>query len=572
MKSLAALLMMLNGAVMASENVNTPENRQFLKQQENLSRQLREKPDHQLKAWAEKQVLENPLQRSDNHFLDELVRKQQASQDGKPRQGALYFVSFSIPEEGLKRMLGETRHYGIPATLRGMVNNDLKTTAEAVLELQGSTTWETRTLEYEMSQLPAREVNGQYVVSITSPVTGEIVDVHYSWSRTYLQKSVPMTITVLGTPLSWNAKYSADASFTPVQKTLTAGVAFTSSHPVRVGNTKFRRHTAMKLRLVVRVKKASYTPYVVWSESCPFSKELGKLTKTECTEAGGNRTLVKDGQSYSMYQSCWAYRDTYVTQSADKGTCQTYTDNPACTLVSHQCAFYSEEGACLHEYATYSCESKTSGKVMVCGGDVFCLDGECDKAQSGQSNDFAEAVSQLAALAAAGKDVAALNGVDVRAFTGQAKFCKKAAAGYSNCCKDSGWGQDIGLAKCSSDEKALAKAKSNKLTVSVGEFCSKKVLGVCLEKKRSYCQFDSKLAQIVQQQGRNGQLRISFGSAKHPDCRGITVDELQKIQFNRLDFTNFYEDLMNNQKIPDSGVLPQKVKEQIADQLKQAGQ
>ncbi|EJF7529132.1 type-F conjugative transfer system mating-pair stabilization protein TraN, partial [Escherichia coli] len=372
-------------------------------------------------------------------------------------------------------------------------------TRTARMELQGNTTWETRTLEYEMSQLPAREVNGQYVVSITSPVTGEIVDAHYSWSRTYLQKSVPMTITVLGTPLSWNAKYSADASFTPVQKTLTAGVAFTSSHPVRVGNTKFKRHTAMKLRLVVRVKKASYTPYVVWSESCPFSKELGKLTKTECTEAGGNRTLVKDGQSYSMYQSCWAYRDTYVTQSADKGTCQTYTDNPACTLVSHQCAFYSEEGACLHEYATYSCESKTSGKVMVCGGDVFCLDGECDKAQSGQSNDFAEAVSQLAALAAAGKDVAALNGVDVRAFTGQAKFCKKAAAGYSNCCKDSGWGQDIGLAKCSSDEKALAKAKSNKLTVSVGEFCSKKVLGVCLEKKRSYCQFDSKLAQIPEQ-------------------------------------------------------------------------
>ncbi|MGK4348426.1 hypothetical protein ACNEP6_24020 [Escherichia coli] len=39
--------------------------------------------------------------------------------------------------------------------------------------------------------------------------------------------------------------------------------------------------------------------------------------------------------------------------------------------MSHQCAFYSEEGACLHEYATYSCESKTSGKVMVCGGDVF---------------------------------------------------------------------------------------------------------------------------------------------------------------------------------------------------------
>ncbi|HHU9858562.1 TPA: type-F conjugative transfer system mating-pair stabilization protein TraN, partial [Escherichia coli] len=49
-------------------------------------------------------------------------------------------------------------------------------TRTARMELQGSTTWETRTLEYEMSQLPAREVNGQYVVSITSPVTGEIVN------------------------------------------------------------------------------------------------------------------------------------------------------------------------------------------------------------------------------------------------------------------------------------------------------------------------------------------------------------------------------------------------------------
>ncbi len=92
-------------AVHASENVNTTENRQFLKQQENLSRQLREKPDHQLKALGGETGAGKPLQRSDNHFLDELVRKQQASQDGKPRQGALYFVSFSIPEEGLKRML-----------------------------------------------------------------------------------------------------------------------------------------------------------------------------------------------------------------------------------------------------------------------------------------------------------------------------------------------------------------------------------------------------------------------------------------------------------------------------------
>ncbi|EHC1183828.1 type-F conjugative transfer system mating-pair stabilization protein TraN [Salmonella enterica] len=339
----------------------------------------------------------------------------------------------------------------------------------------------------------------------------------------------------------------------------------------RIFNELTSGRTRLTLTLVMQVKDREWIPRVEWVESCPFNKVDGVLKGTECTEPGGTKTGIMEGKPWSLTEACWAYRDNYVTQSADNGTCQAYVDNPACTLAARQCAFSSDEGTCLHEYATYSCESKTAGKVMICGGDVFCLDGECDKAQSGKSNDFGEAVSQLAALAAAGKDVAALNGVDVRAFTGQAKFCRKAAAGFSNCCKDGGWGQDVGLAQCNSEEKALGKAKKDKLTVSVGEFCSKKVLGVCLQKKRSYCQFDSKLAQIVQQQGRNGQLHIGFGSSKHPDCRGITVDELQNIKFDQLDFTNFYEDLMNNQKIPDSGALTEKVKEQIADQLKQAG-
>ncbi|EDU9607378.1 type-F conjugative transfer system pilin assembly protein TrbC [Salmonella enterica subsp. enterica] len=135
MNFLVVLIMTLSGSVWASDAVNTAENRQFLKQQETLSQQLRDRPDTQLKTSAEQQVQGNPLQQSDRHYLDDLVRKQQSSQTEKPASGAVYFVSFSIPEEGLKRMLGETRRYGIPATLRGMLNNDLKATANAVLSL-----------------------------------------------------------------------------------------------------------------------------------------------------------------------------------------------------------------------------------------------------------------------------------------------------------------------------------------------------------------------------------------------------------------------------------------------------
>lgn len=91
---------------------------------------------------------------------------------------------------------------------------------------------------------------------------------------------------------------------------------------------------------------------------------------------------------------------------------------------------------------------------------------------------------------------------------------------------------------------------------------------MCLEKKRGYCQFDSKLARIVQLQGRNGQLRIGFGAASSPDCRGITQDELQKISFDRLDFSDFFDDLQKNQRIPENRALTERVREQIATQLK----
>jgi conjugal transfer mating pair stabilization protein TraN len=301
---------------------------------------------------------------------------------------------------------------------------------------------------------------------------------------------------------------------------------------------------------------------------CALAQEAGAVkVNTECSEPGGERQVVVNGQTYTVGASCWRFTDTYRLQEVDVGSCGTLANNPACTVAEHVCAFNDEQGACLRERVTYSCETRTTGTVMICGGETFCLDGECERAQQGKNNDFAPVVSALAALAAAGKDVADLNGVNVRAFTGSAKFCKMAAAGFSNCCKDSGWGQDVGIASCSTEEKALGKAKEKQLTVSVGEFCSKKVLGVCLEKKRGYCQFDSKLAQIVQQQGRNGQLHIGFGAAKSPDCRGITQTELQQIKFDNLDFSNFFDDLQNNQNIPDNNALTERVREQIATQL-----
>ncbi|WP_411815317.1 type-F conjugative transfer system mating-pair stabilization protein TraN [Hafnia alvei] len=439
-------------------------------------------------------------------------------------------------------------------------------TATPVLNCRGDSTTKTLTAFY--NYVGARQENGNMVQTWTPTESGEIQSIHFNSPGAGVGKNVAFTVYAFGTSYTHHFRSGESGNLSGFNKTLTAGVPIRVWHTRKPGNNMKLNFQPVTFTIVLKQDTRVCSPSVNWVENCPFSKSEGAIQKTECIEPGSTKTLYDNGKTYPITQSCWAYKDTYMTQAADAGTCKAYMSNPACTLATRQCAFKSEEGTCLHENATYSCETKTSGKVMICGGDVFCLDGECDKAQNGKNNDFAHAVSQLAAVAAAGKNVAALNGIDVRAFTGKAKYCKKFAVGFSNCCKDSGWGNDLGLASCSSEEKALGKAKEKKLTVSIGEFCSKKVLGICLEKKRSYCQFDSKLAQIVQQQGRAWQLGIGFGKAKSPDCRGITVEELQRVNFDKLDFSNFFDDLMNNQKVPTNDALLNKVKEQINNQLK----
>lgn len=325
-----------------------------------------------------------------------------------------------------------------------------------------------------------------------------------------------------------------------------------------------------RITLTMDAIRNTLTPVVNYSAPCALSQEFGvSLTGSVCTTAGGTRDIVVNGVTYSVYSACWEYTDTYRTQSAGEGTCGTYASNTACTIATRQCAF-TDNGLCLHENVTYSCATKVTGEGMMCGGEFFCTDGSCAAVNEGKSDSFQKAISQLAAVAAAGKDVAELNGLDVKAFTGRGRSCKKASAGFNDCCKAGGWGSDAGLAHCSSEEKALGEARERLLTVEVGEYCDKSVLGVCLQKKRGFCEFDSKLAQIVQQQGRQWQLGIGFGGAKSPDCRGITIPELQSVNFDKLDFKNFYQDLENGSAIPEDNALLEKAKEKIQQKLNEA--
>ncbi|EBO8969092.1 type-F conjugative transfer system mating-pair stabilization protein TraN [Salmonella enterica subsp. enterica serovar Infantis] len=421
---------------------------------------------------------------------------------------------------------------------------------------------------YEIS--PAYSRNGKQIVfSFTMPASGVIQSANLKVdSSQYLMKS---QVNFMNTTFFINQYEDTPLNATGMNITKDQVISGTSCSASgkcmgSVDDILYQAFLSGKakltLKMTVRVETRKWNPKVVWSENCPFDKAEGSLTGTECTEPGGDKTVTVEGKPYTVHQDCWAYRDSYLTQSESEGTCGAYIHNPACNVINQKCVDQGD-GACLHANITYSCETKTKGEGQVCGDELFCTDGSCVLDNNGKNDMFAKAASELAAVAAAGKDVAELNSNDVKIFTGKGVSCKKFAAGFSNCCKDSGWGQDVGLASCSSEEKALGKAKEKRLTVYVGEYCSKKALGICIEKKRGYCQFDSKLAQIVQQQGRSWQLGIGFGSGKSPDCRGITPEELQKIDFSKVDFSAFYDDLNSGSDIPADNNQIEKMKDRM---------
>lgn len=428
--------------------------------------------------------------------------------------------------------------------------------------------------DYSLTLTAASREGNQVKLDFSLPEAGTItsasVKIVYPAIPSY--EGMPLTITVFGGSIVIKAA-QLPASLPVINSGVTAGQGFvmyiaiqTSGHLNEAINTMIYNLRNGKEVLTLDVQMLTdrqvWVPEVVWSENCSFDKAEGSLTGTECTEPGGDKTVMVDGQPYIVYQDCWAYRDSYLTQSESEGTCGAYINNAACNVVNQQCVDQGD-GACLHANITYSCETKMKGEGLVCGDELFCTDGSCVLDNNGKNDMFAKAASELAAVAAAGKDVAELNSNDVKIFTGKGVSCKKFAAGFSNCCKDSGWGQDVGLASCSSDEKALGKAKEKRLTVYIAEYCSKKVLGICLERKRGYCEFDSKLAQIIQQQGRSWQLGIGFGSGSSPDCRGITPEELQKIDFSKVDFSAFYDDLNSGSYVPADNNQMEKMKERM---------
>ena len=119
-----------------------------------------------------------------------------------------------------------------------------------------------------------------------------------------------------------------------------------------------------------------------------------------------------------------------------------------------------------------------------------------------------------------------------------------------------------GLLSCEEDEQVLAMKRDNRLCHSIGSYCSARLplIGTCIETTQTYCCFNSRLSRIIHEQGRT-QLSRGWGGPKAPDCSGLTLGELQALDFSRMDLTEFYAEIVPT--LPDVGAMREHAEQKV---------
>ena len=224
--------------------------------------------------------------------------------------------------------------------------------------------------------------------------------------------------------------------------------------------------------------------------------------------------------------------------------------------------------------AAHGADGLASGNVSACGSDLqdaansgscgsvrYCVGAGCETVRPRSNTGFVEATTRLnMALELGGEE---FDREDMRFFKGKRRSCHIYFGGLANCCKNSGL--LVGLANCSAGEIELAEERNAGNTHYLGKYCSRRTFfGICIRRSRAWCVFGSKLGRILQEQGRS-QLGVGWGN-----CRGLTVAEIEGIDFASLDLSEFTENLMDGSmepavSLPDAGDTGAAMRTRIRD-------
>jgi conjugal transfer mating pair stabilization protein TraN len=266
-----------------------------------------------------------------------------------------------------------------------------------------------------------------------------------------------------------------------------------------------------------------------------------------CTDASPTTRTIN---GVAITQSCWAWSRTYsCTGTIPANDCSATTIPTGCTFTRDECLddpAPADPTECKVHQRVYTCPitGPAAQTQYVCGGDVYCINGDCEPIVREASTEFKDAVVGLNSLGQAAKE---FNSIDYTLFKGTGTTCSKPVFGLGNCCGGNGFPL---IGTCTAADRLLAQQIDKGLTHYVGTYCARSFLGICTTKRQSYCVFSSKLTRILQEQGRP-QLGKTWGTPKTPDCSGFTVDEFSRLDLSVMNFSEIYNDFIQAARLPD---------------------
>ena len=285
------------------------------------------------------------------------------------------------------------------------------------------------------------------------------------------------------------------------------------------------------------------------------------VVSSECLSPNETRTI--DG--VEVTRDCWA---KVLHESCEQSTTTCTPWQEAGCSVSDSVCLNTQDNRCLQYQQTYSCAQQqcTQPQRMDCGGTIVCPNGDCTHPSEGEDIPMAQALSPLLAL----QQQTVSDDAHITLLAGQAQECVENALNYKNCCALKGWGVHFKMTQCSDDERKLAEARQHALVVPVGRYCAKRTRwpggSVCRSHHEVFCVFGSKIARLIQTQGR-AQLGWSFGTVggdnAETHCEGFTPEQFQQLDFSSMDFSEIEQDIRASMPDMDNDALENHLKQDI---------
>lgn len=242
-------------------------------------------------------------------------------------------------------------------------------------------------------------------------------------------------------------------------------------------------------------------------------------------------------------KKCWKEKLIYLATKAQSNKCS-FLNEKDCQEVSRHCVKEDNSGCALWE-VTYKCFPIQTKKVKQENLENFGDMGDWEKDYK-PNNSFSNVASKLKVFEEMKHDMEKQNAKDastIEIFSGKKMSCSKSVADdllYDCCFAFGGLAKDLKLSQCNEEEISLAEMREKGLCHYVGKR-AKEFLGMWKSRdEHVFCCFSSKLSRVFLEQARS-QLDKDWGSAKSPNCEGLLFEEINKLDFEKIDLSEIYD-------------------------------